>query len=364
MSNKLVKDLRDSLQREEERIHTLLSDVEVSSNADFIKLVTDEGEERQYEFDEVTERTLSQFLGVNPPYIAKCPSDLKAHNLNYWLDKNSDVRATLMVGPRGIETIHDPDKTILSVPEVAGAIGRVFAPDAEIVTLRSEPGLFHIDIMVENNITVPGNGVGDRPDADGLLRRPNDPEVNEDGTPYQPPQVFDITHGGVRVLAYPNQAKAPVVQRYMNRLVCSNGLTMPVVDRSITLRGNTVEDVIGDIEKAAEELLGSMDEALERYAELSDINVQGNPLAVIRHIGKEQGIPDRIVAKALDYAGAYSLGQADNVTSYDIMNIFTSLANAEGVRYSTANKLQAVGGVMVAEQERIVRRCERCSQLV
>lgn len=360
----LVSALRETVARDERRLQARLGDMKVADDGSVIEIADDTGNKAEYELDEVTEKALTSFLSVNYPYISNCPPQLKAHNLNYWMNKSEDAVASVIVGPHGIESIHDPNRTILSVPEVAGVIARSFDPDDQIVTLRSNPGIFHADIMVSESITVPGNGLGDRPDADGYLRRPGDPDTDDNGDPVEPPKVFDITHGGVRFLAYPTRAKAPVVQRYFNRLICNNGLTMPVVDEQITLRGHTLEEVLGEMERAAQSLLGTMPQALERYADLSNVPVHGNPLAVIRHIGKEQGISDRVIARALDFAAASGLGSADRVSAYDVTNVFTSLANSEGIRYSTATRLQNVGGVIVHESDRIVRRCESCAQLV
>lgn len=358
MSSKLlVGAIEEVVQRDERRIHAKLEDMKVSNGGDFLVVTNDEGVEQQFAFDEVVERTVADFLDVNPTYMKKCPPELKAYNLNHWLQERGDVQATLMVGPNGVETIHDPDQSIITIPEVAGMISRVFQPTDEIVTLISDPTKFHADIMITDSITVPGNGLGDRPGTDGLMRRPGE----EAGTA----QVFDITHGGIRILAHPTQPKAPTVERYFNRLVCTNGLTMPIADRKITLRGMTVVDVLAEMEGIAQELMSDMPEALQRYADLSQVEIPGNPLNFIRQIGKENGIPDRIIQKALDYAGAANFGRTDiPVTSYDVLNIFTSLANGEGVRYSTANKLQRLGGIFVHRGEEIAHRCESCERVL
>ena len=368
-----VGQIEDQLSRTERRIHTRLHDITVSDGGQDITVtpVPADGEEPEsetFELDEVTERQMAEFLGVNVPYIRKCPAGLKAHNLNYWLHQSEreTSEAILVAGPNGIETMHDPDSTIITIPEVAGVISRSFRPDDEIVTLISDPTKFHADIVVQrSSIIVPGNGVGDRPREDGTLHsRGHDPLDGPAPTEeVEAPQVFDITHGGVRILAYPNKAKAPVVERYFNRYICANGLTMPVPDRKITLRGNTVEEVLESMEEAAEFLLGTMDEQLERYKALSEVEVPGNPLLFIQQIGKEQGIPASLIQKALDYAGGYGFGSSDvQVTSYDVLQLFTALANEESVRYSTSLKLQRAGGLFVHRGDDLMHRCETCER--
>lgn len=360
-----VGQLDTVVERQQSRLHTSLGDITVDEGGAVVR-VKDQATEAttEYEFDEVVERAFSKFLDVNPTYMGKCPSDLKAYNFNYWLRRKPEVQAMLMVGPNGIETMYDPDTTIVTVPEIAGVIGRVFSPEDEIVTLLSDPDKFHVDIQVANSITVPGNGMGDRPTTDGVLRLPG--RVDEEGNPVdEQHNVFDITHGGVRILAHPSKPHAPTVERYFNRLICTNGLTMPIADRKITLRGNSVDEVLAEIESAANDLMGSMDDALAHYAELANLAVPGNPLQYIRQVGKEMGIPDRVISKALDYAGLHGIGNPDlpRATTYDVLNIFTALANNDSIRYSTGRKLQAIGGMFVHHGHDMVdHRCSQCER--
>lgn len=366
-----VGQIDEIINRDDRRIVTNLGAIEVADDGRAVSIETedpDTGEKtrEEFTFDEETERVVSKFLDVSPVYMRKCPPSLKAHNLNYWLRNQVDVEATLLVGPKGIETMHDPDKTVVTMPEVAGVISRVFDAGDQIVNLHSDPDVFLADVMVGSSIEVPGNGLGDRPNADGILSLPM---TDEDTALVLPEEVrrearvFDITHGGVRVVAYPNQAKAPVVERYFNRLICTNGLTMPVADARVTLRGNTVEEVIADMERAAEHLLGSMDEALERYAALSDIPVVGNVAAFIQQVGIEAGIPAKLIQQAITYAGgAGLLREGAAPTSYDVMNILTSIANNDSVRFSTRNRLQALGGLFVAQGQRLMERCSSCER--
>lgn len=364
MSTILVGQIEQQLsQNNERRMHTKLGDVSVSDDGHYVLVDPSEGtdgETQRFEFDEVTERAFAKFLDVNPSYLSKCPSSLKATNLNHWLRTEADAEAMFTIGGHGIATMYDPDQTVLTIPEIAGVISRVFAPEDEIVTLHSDPDKFHADIVIQSShITVPGNGVGDRPDANGnLYVRPEE----EGGQATTKPNVFDITHGGVRILAHPSKSKAPTVERYFNRYICSNGMTMPIADRQITLRGKTVEEVLESMEEVANELMTDMPQALEQYAALAEIAVPGNPINFIQQVGREQGIPSRLIQQAIQFAGGMNLGRDDVATTYDVMNIFTSLANMESVRYSTATRLQRMGGEFVRQGEEMTRRCGSCEQ--
>lgn len=383
MSEMTVGQIAGLLDREETRIHTALRDVSVSEDGTKVTIYNvgstgEEGEdqehdERSYDFDEVVERHLGQFLDVSPVYLKKCPSSLKATNLNYWLHQmdREQGEAVFVVGPEGIENVFPPDKTVVSTPRLAKFISDTFAPEDVITQLISEPGLFHADIQVSSSIEVPGNGLGDRPDESGHLTAfgagvdPLDDEEEQQRKleQHREAKVFDITHGGIRLLADPGKAKAPVIERYFNRLICTNGLTMPVPDHAITIRGKTVDEVIESMEEAAEFLLGSMDDALEQYKALSEVIVPGNPILFIQQLGKEQGLPDKIIQQAMDYAGGAGFGRRDvDVTSFDVMQLFTGLANRSGVRYSTQRRLQNTAGLFVHRGDDLNHRCTTCER--
>lgn len=359
----LVGQIEELLKRDERHLHAFLQDVRVAESGATFHVTDDEGTEHAFDFDEVCERSIASFLDVNPTYIEKCPPAVKAYNLNYWLDHHGDARGEFLVGPGGIETVYDPDDTILTPPMIAKMMSNVFDEDNVIVRLDSEPNLFHADVMTHNRIEVPGNGVGDRPGPDGYLHRPNEGQI-VDGEEIRPIRVDDVTHGGIRFITHPTKPKVPVVERYMHRLICQNGLTIQNVDRRIVLKGHTVTDVLAEMEQAAEELLSTMDEALEKYAESSRIRVPGNPLGYMRQVGVEAGLSNRIILRALDDAAALGLGDADFVSQYDVLNVFTRLGTHGNVRYSTMRKLQAFGGDIVTHAEEWSQRCQSCERVL
>ena len=364
-----VGQIEGLLERPERRIHAKLHDITVSEMGNDVVVKNSEGVEETFEFDEVAERHFGQFLDVSPVYLKKCPSGLKAHNLNYWLHRMEQEQgeAILVVGPNGIENIHDPDKTVVSIPEIAGLISRTFDPEDEIVELISEPGTFHADIVMDSSkIIVPGNGVGDRPDAEGFVwKGGSDPLLTdeENAANRRRIKVDDVTHGGIRFLAYPNKHESPVVETYLYRIMCMNGQTIRETDQRVTVRGKTVDEVLESMEEIAQTLMGSLDEKLQAYKALTEVQVPGNVILFIQQMGREQGLSDKLITKSLDIAAAMGLGRSDvPVSAYDVMQIFTSLANMDGVRYSNRLKLQRVGGLFVHRGDDLMHRCDKCER--
>ena len=337
-----------------------LSDIEVSADGSEFTAVTDDGERLNFGLDAEIERSMGKFLGVPAGYIEKCPGPLKAANLNHWIKESEDARALIVHNAESASSFLDPEKHQILPSDVAGVISRVFDAQDELVTVHRTDEYLHIDVKVKDSeVNVPGNGVGDRPDASGNLIVPAAEELEELGfTSRRETNVLDITNGGVQFLIKPNQP--PVVNRYFNRLICDNGLIIPVEDAKITLRGKTVDDVIDEMESSAEILLGSMDSALARYAETSEQIIPGNVGDFIRQVGLEHRIPNRIIEQALNYAGAYGLTRRNDISGYDVLQVFTNLANR--VSYSSRMKLQNLGGTIADSNEEFWERCSSCER--
>ena len=359
--NPVVGDIANVLGSQgQERAIAPLSTVEVDPNGTSFVAVTDDHQRLEFSLDEEIERSMSKFLGIPPAYLEKCSGALKAANLNHWLHEAEDARGLIVHNSESASSFLDPEKHAILPSDVAGVIGRVFDANDELVTVHRTDEYMHIDVKVlGSEIDIPGNGVGDRPHSDGTLVVPGAEELEELGfTSRRETNVFDITNGGVQFILKPNQP--PVVNRYFNRLICDNGLIIPVEDAKITLRGKTVDDVIDEMESSAEILLSSMDSALTRYAETSEQMVPGNVGDFIRQVGLEHRIPNRIIEQALNYAGAYGMTRRNDITGFDVLNVFTNLANR--VSYSSRMRLQSLGGEIADAGDAMYERCGSCER--
>lgn len=349
---------------DEERQNLVLGDLRLSEGGQTLNYAptarTIEGSEvydqsREIPFDENAEHSLAKFLGIDPKYLSKCPASLKAENVNYWLNQADDALASFVFNSHGVETIAREDTQMISAAQLSPLIESVFPSDAVVTKLYTSSDVISMDIVLpENSITVPGNGLGDRPDEDGNLVV----QVEENFT-RTVPNVWDVSHGGIKINAFPNQNKAPEVVRYFHRLVCTNGMTLDVPDANITLRGNTVNELLGEMERGMTELLETMPTALQRYSDTANMEVPGNPLAFIRQVGEEHGIPARIINQALAYAGASNM-ERGNTTSYDVLNIFSRLARHS--RNSSQRRLMSTAGRMVSSGRTFLSRCSSCER--
>jgi hypothetical protein len=333
----LVADLKDHLAGVRERsLETTLGDIEVDSEARNIRLSSGE----EFHLDEQAERSLANYLGVSKAYLAKCPPELKAHNLNYWLRRRENAAAVIEAVDNHWVTIHKPGLLILPLARVAEVITATMNPDYEIVQLIRNDTKFHIDIITDHHVQV---------DADERIEDRRQGERT----------VGDITHGGVRIISNPTEVEAPQVLTYLHRLWCTNGSTSPESEGTIRLKGNTIDDIFVELEGACRRVMGDLDNKLDSYAALARTFPPGSPVRFAYQLGREYGLTQRLMDRIIERVNVLP----EDSTLYDIQQVFTELANG-AVNYKTMIKLQGLSGDLAFSTEAVTHRCNTCERLL
>ncbi len=328
-----VSELTEALgNRQEERTSVVLNSIEISDDAGTLTI-----DGRTFYLDELSENSLANYLKINRTYLAQCPPDLKATNFRYWLNYRENASVTIESVENNITGFYRPDAMLIPVASVAEFVGRVFSPEDEIKDLRRDNERFHLDVVSHtHSIDVP----------------------NPDRIPGRP-EVGDITSGGVRILAYPNAPVAPSVTAYLHRLVCRNGMTEPQQQGTIRLKGKTVPEVLVEMEQAARQVLGGLDEKLTSYAQMAQRGIPGNASSFMYQIAREHNIGPRVLNRLMERANLLP----ENATLYDVQQIFTETANS-GVKYRTMVALQSLGGELAFHTDRVLHRCGQCERLL
>jgi hypothetical protein len=333
----LVADLKEHLSGVRERsIELTLGDIGVDQDARHIVLASGE----EFQLDEQAERSLAQYLGVSKAYLAKCPPDLKAHNLNYWLSRRENAAAVIEAVGEHWVTIHKPGLLILPLARVADVITETMNPDYEVVSLIRNDTKFHIDIITPHHVEIePDNRIEDRTQGTRT--------------------VGDITHGGVRIISNPTEVEAPQVLTYLHRLWCTNGSTSPESEGIIRLKGNTIDDVFVELEGACRRVMGDLNSKLDDYAALSRTFPPGSPVRFAYQLGREYGLTQKLMDRIIERVNVLP----EDATLYDIQQVFTELANG-AVNYKTMIKLQHLSGDLAFNTEAVTHRCGTCERLL
>ena len=332
----LVADLKDHLSAlgQERSLETSLGEISVDEEARFIQM----GDGENFRFDEQAERSLARYLGVSKAYLAKCPPELKAHNLNYWLQRRANAAAVIEATDEHWVTIHKPGLLILPLARVAEVITETMEPSYEVVHLVRDDTRFHIDIVTPHHIEVaPDDRIEDRATR----------------------SVGDITHGGIRIISNPTEVEAPQVLTYLHRLFCTNGSTSPESEGTIRLKGNTIDDIFVELEGACRRVMGELDNKLAAYAALATTYPPGSPLRFAYQLGREYKLPQRLMDRVIERVNILP----EDASLYDIQQIFTEMANGP-VNYATATRLQHLAGDLAFATEAVTHRCGTCERLL
>jgi hypothetical protein len=310
--------------RRDERIVARLGDMTIADDASVLQIGSD-----VFTVDDGVERNLANYLKIPTSYLAACPPEFKAQTMQFWQREHAEADTVIELTDGHIVSIHSPETLQVPMRDVVRVAEKVFDPEAEVRYHFMDENRMHLDVTTAQH------------------------QVDVQSPVYR--QVGDITQAGLRFLAYPNQSKSPSVGAYMERLVCTNGMTTTERAGQISLQGRTVDEVIEEMEQAARRMLGTLDDRLARYAGTAQQPIPGNRQAFAHQLAREANLPRSVLDAVMELVNQLP----DNATLYDMNQAFTSIANTD-VTYATRTRLQNLGGYMAFEPERIVARCGTC----
>jgi|GEM_PF-5217998 hypothetical protein len=326
--------------RDDHSTNALLGEMEVSADCTSLRL---RGASIEFPWDEQAERAVAGYLDIPKTYLHKLDPEFRAITVNHHLRTNE--RADTVVEwaakenePNQLIALQRPDRPVLPLRSVGEIVQRCFNAEDEVIWLKRDDKRFHLDIMTDHSVEVPP--IESLPDR----------------------KIGDITRGGIRILLTPHSPTPPVMQRYFNRLVCTNGMCSPRDEGTISLVNTTLPGLIEEMERAAQRLLGDMQHALHQYAALAEQRVPGNPAAFAYRVAEETGLNAAVTQRIMARAGALPTDDP-NVSLYDIANIFTEVAQS-GISYATQVKMQEAAGNMAFAPEAALARCRSCEQKI
>lgn len=315
-----------------QRYRVTLGDIDIADDA---ASMTVSGSE--FLLDDQTVVQLARYLKIPGPYLKACPPQFRADTLRFWRDRHSAADTVVETLGNEIVSIHSTNLKMIPLDEIGDMIDRVFSPTDEVVTLIRNTETFHVDVISPDYVAE---------------------VLNPQGMPGRP-DVGDLTFGGVRILAWPNKVKAPVVSTFLHRSAFNTGVVSDLKSGMVTIKGRTTDDVLDEMECAAERIMGkSVEEALTEYAKTAEVMAPGSPLAFATQLCREASLPVRVRGAVVD--GVNQLPSSASV--YDVIQVFAQVA--ESVKYGTKLALQELAGTLSFDTSNVIRRCSTCEQLL
>lgn len=249
-------------------------------------------------------RLIGQRLGIPAPYIERCPPDLQAENLNYWLRRI------------------DQNKNLFC---------RFDGQDLRaIFTSRYQP-MDHHTILLQ--LDVP---------EDTKCEFRIDENMMQLSIP-DPSNRFMVSAGdelvpGVALSNSEVGLKSFNISAYYLRIVCTNGLiSTDVVSQSFRHTSTKgLDNFYGTMQSVSQSVLANSDRfkiAINQEAE--------NPQALIANFGKHF----RLTQKDIDHVQAFY--ESPN-TMWAVINAFTAAANAPSLSVGKSAQLQTIGGKILS----------------
>jgi hypothetical protein len=314
--------------RQESTVTAKLNEFSTDDEATELRVKTGLSETTTFILDDTATDALAKYLGVPSGYLKKAEPDWRAEILNHEFARHQDVTTSVESLAGNLISVHQPTQTMLPLARVGQVIAKVMSPEDTIRRVLTDDKRFHLDATTSGSVV-------SFPTPEG---------------------VGDVTEGGLRVLAYPFQIRKPSVAAYLERLICTNGMVQEERFGAITLKGRTVDEVILEMEEAAHQVLGSLDEHLQNYADTRQMTPPGSPQAFAAQLAREANVP----RKVLDEILARINQLADPVSIWDVNQVFTSVANESA--YANMVRLQAIGGHLGMNAEKTIQRCKTCEQ--
>lgn len=341
-----VGELVHQLRSRSRVLNTTLGNVELVADGDYAGMLR-VGDEFLSWGDRTTQLLMKFLQGPGWKYVEREPLDWQRSVVKHHVDQNKDKPSVWYLEGSQLAGVYSPDSKIIPLVDVAEQVADVFDPNDWVNVLYSPD---QVEINVTSNlrtVTVPGiPGVVDRP-LEGTVDHP-------DGR-----KVGDLSAGGVRIKIQPGRPeRAPEVEEFWERLVCTNGMTRTVPGSLIKLRGHTVEEILAEMNGVMRQIWDGLDGSAQAIQHSAQTQVPGAVSDFIRQVARERNVNASTILRLQERATTLQ----PNPSVYDVTQIITAMANDEGLPVLTRRSLQAIGGDNLLDTERMVHRCTQCER--
>lgn len=267
---------------------------------------------------------LANLLDVPSKFIERQDRQLQELLFGELIRRQTGEKRVAYAPGQGLSAFHGVNDLVITPTQVLSAASKVFPDNAPVGYARFTPDLFEFEVMANDQMRE-GN-LGD-------------------------PAVGDITKAGLRFDLDMKHNASPSVTPFQYRLVCTNGMTSRRNDFKIDARGMSVEQVLHELERQAQQAFARVEHEVAAFYELRNIPVT-NPERVIARVAREQGMSDRMRLRIIERAA-----EIEQPTMFDVINLVTNAANDPSVKPLLRSQLIGIGGAMVSDHH---ARCGHC----
>jgi hypothetical protein len=261
---------------------------------------------RHYGLTRSAKRLFAQKLQVPLEYLARCPEDLQADNLNYWIRSLEETPLFIRFDQDRVRAVFSTRYRPIDHLDIAGRMADIFPAEREMSFSLSEE-LFIIRAL----------------DPERTFKMI---DVSE-----------DVIRPGVAIVNSETGWSAFSIEAYFLRLVCTNGLIAKtkVSNRIRHIKEGALLEFSQSISLISAEAFALQDKfRISRDQEAAD------PVATLTAFNKRFGLT-RLEAELAfqSWDGGRSM--------FSLINAYTSAANSPSLPLEVSYKLQRVGGMIL-----------------
>ena len=256
------------------------------------------------------QRLFANRLRVPYSYLARCPKELQARNLNYWIQEEREKRETLFCRFDGdsLRAVFTDRYTAIDHMEILSRMVEYgFNPEVEVhysldqeLLILKVPDFTRTFGFGDNDRIVPG---------------------------------ISIANSEVGILAFS-------IEAYFYRLVCSNGL---VSKTSVASKFKHVSrKALEEFPHILQQVVYESENSQSRF-EISIQNRVDNPLSTIGTFNRQFNITKK-EAEAIEHAWEIEPG----MTMFHVLNAYTRAAQDTSLTSEESYKLERVGGLILS----------------
>lgn len=277
--------------------------------------------------------SMAKFFDIPPKFFARLDRDQQQFLLSSQIDRADKEVSVFYSESQGVKEIRKAGETRVRPHRLMEKAMATFPAESPIVDYWNDQNELRVDIILPEGFE---RGIG------------GDPGVG------------DLTRGGVRIGQDRKNNMAPWVQKFLYRLVCTNGMEVPDQGLKISALGATEGEIEALFEAEVARAVSTLDEEIQAFYALREERLGSDPTGALRRAALEQNLPMRTVGNLEDLVPALvDESNGGEISMFDVVNLMTNQANNPNldVRSTSRRNLQLAGGNLVNDH---MERCGTC----